>query len=43
MLLEEKGLDQSQALDVFQDLIHKQGKEFEKLMKTLSESIPSKK
>jgi hypothetical protein len=36
MLMDEKGLDQSRSLDVFKDLIEKQGREFQKLMKTLS-------
>ena len=43
LLLEEKGLDQTQNLDVFKNLIHQQGKEFQKLMKSLSEPAPSDK
>jgi hypothetical protein len=41
MLLEERGLDQTQTLEVFKELIHKQGNEFQKLMKALSESSES--
>jgi hypothetical protein len=38
MVLDEQGLDQGRTLEVFRDLIDKQGQEFQKLMKTLSES-----
>ncbi len=36
MLLGEKGLDQTKTLEVFQELIKKQGDEFQKLMKNLT-------
>ena len=37
MLLDEKGLDQTKTLEVFQDLLKKQSDEFQKLMKNLAE------
>jgi hypothetical protein len=43
LLLEENGLDQTRTLEVFRELIQKQGNEFQKLMNTLSESTPPKK
>ena len=39
-LLEAKGLDQDKAVEVFRDLIQKQSRDFEKLMKNLSPSSP---
>ena len=39
-LLDAEGLDQEKTVEVFRDLIHKQSREFEKLMKNLSASSP---
>ena len=39
-LLEAEGLDQEKAVAVFRDLVHKQSREFEKLMRNLSASSP---
>ena len=39
-LLDAEGLDQEKAVTVFRDLIQKQSREFEKLMKNLSASFP---
>ena len=42
-LLEAEGLDQEKTLEVFRDLVQKQSREFEKLMKNLSASpLPDK-
>jgi hypothetical protein len=38
MLLDEKGLDQTKTLEVFQDLIKKQSDEFQKLMRNIGAS-----
>jgi chorismate mutase len=40
-LMNEKGLDQSRALEVFRDLIDRQGQEFQKLMNALSQTNAS--
>ena len=40
MLLEEKGFDHTKTVEIFRELIHKQGNEFQKLMKALSEANP---
>ena len=39
-LLEAEGLDQEKTVEVFRDLIQRQSREFEKLMKNLSASSP---
>ena len=42
-MLEAQGLDQDKAVEVFRDLIQKQSREFEKLMKNISPSSPPEK
>ena len=37
MLLDEKGLDQTKTLEVFQELIRKQSSEFQRLMKNFTQ------